>query len=254
MIPSSGHLFFVADLARPALADEDTHHAERVLRIRSGEEVSVGDGVGGWRRCRFGVDLEPITEVIVEPPPAWPITVAFALTKGAKPEWVIEKLTEVGVDRVAGFVGDRSIVRWDDSKTGRAVTRWRAVARGAAMQSRRAWLPEVLGVVALGSLVASGELSGETAGASAPALVRADRDGPPLGAHSRTVLIGPEGGWSESERAGVPASVSLGPTVLRAETAAVVAGAVLADLRWRSGASPSGRSIESSTEQGDPGT
>lgn len=251
MIPASGHLFFVNDLTRPALADEDAHHAERVLRIRSGEEISVSDGVGGWRRCRFGSALEPISEVVVEPPSAWPITVAFALTKGAKPEWVVEKLTEVGVDRVAGFVGDRSVVRWDDSRTGRAVERWRAVARGAAMQSRRAWLPEILGVVSLISL--QGDHSGARVGAGA-GVVRADRDGRPLDLDVRTVLIGPEGGWSEDERSGVPASVSLGPTVLRAETAALVAGAALADLRWRSALEPSGRSDDPGTEQGDPGT
>jgi len=106
---------FVADVESPELGPDDRHHLERVLRLRPGDELTVADGAGRWRRCRFGPVVEVDGEVEVEPPPAPAITLAFALTKGERPEWTVQKLTEVGVDRIVPFVSDRSIVRWDEA-------------------------------------------------------------------------------------------------------------------------------------------
>jgi len=219
MVPVAPPLFFVDDLDRPQLGEADAHHARRVLRLRDRQEVTVGDGRGSWRPVRFGDVLDPVGEVVHEPEPAPRLTVAFALVKGAKPELVVQKLTEVGVDRIVPFAAERSVVRWDEVKAERALQRWQMVAREAAMQCRRAWLPEVCGVG-----TSEGVLGG-------PGAVRADMGGRRLDGGDRVVAIGPEGGWSPAEVARSRDAVVLGPHVLRAETAAIVAGAAMVALR-----------------------
>jgi 16S rRNA (uracil1498-N3)-methyltransferase len=210
---------FVADVEAPVLADDDAHHLGRVLRLRPGDRCTVGDGAGRWRRCRFGPALEVDGPVVEVPAPTPALTVAFALTKGDKPELVVQKLTELGVDRIVPFVAARSVVRWDAERAARQVGRWRRVAREAAMQSKRTHLPEVAEVV-------------DFAGAGAlPGAALADRDGAPPSLATPTVLVGPEGGWSHEERAAGLPRVGLGPQNLRAETAAVTAAALLAAVR-----------------------
>ncbi len=204
------------------LGAPDRHHLERVLRLRAGEAVTASDGGGRWVRCRW-VDgpagLEVDGEVVVEPAPSPPVTVAFAPVKGERPEWAVQKLTEVGVDRIVPLVTARSVVRWEGDRGAAAVERWRRVAREAAMQSRRAWLPVVDVPVAFA----------EAAGWDGAALAVAGGDPPTLA--GAIVLVGPEGGWEPSEiGAGLP-TVGLGPNVLRTETAAVVAATLLVALR-----------------------
>ncbi|CAB4940188.1 MAG: RsmE family RNA methyltransferase [Actinobacteria bacterium] len=209
----------VSDIAAPALRVDDHHHLERVLRLRPGAPVSVTDGAGSWRWCRFGPELIIDGEVEHVPAPAPPITVAFALVKGQKPELVVQKLTELGVDEIIPFVAERSVVRWDEERSRRNTERLRRVAAEAAMQSRRVWLPEVQEVTTFDELAVSGEL------------LAADRDGAAPTLARPAVMIGPEGGWSESERARFAGTVGLGPSVLRAETAAFAAAAMLGALR-----------------------
>jgi 16S rRNA (uracil1498-N3)-methyltransferase len=146
------------------------------------------------------------------------LTVAFALVKGERPEWIVQKLTEVGVDSIRPFVAARSVVRWAPAKADSQVGRLRRVAREAAMQSRRCWLPEVAPLVPFAEV------------ADLPGAVLADRDGVAVDAAATTVLVGPEGGWDDDERRG-RATVALGDAVLRAETAAVAAGVLLTALR-----------------------
>lgn len=215
-----GPLVIVDDLDRLELADGDRHHLERVLRVRPGDPLTVADGRGRWRTARFGPTIEP-TGAVVEQPDALPrLTVAFALVKGDKPETIVQKLTELGIDRIVPFRAERSVVRWDAERAAKAVARLRAVARAAAMQSHRPRLPVVEDVTALALLAAE------------PGAALADRHGdPPSLSASPTVLVGPEGGWTEGERALLDRRVGLGGHVLRAETAAVTAGAVLAALR-----------------------
>lgn len=211
---------FVADLEQPVLDSGDRHHLERVLRVRSGDEVTVADGAGGWRVCHFGPALDPVGDVLHDAAPAPQLTVAFALTKGERPEWTVQKLTELGIDEIVPFVAHRSVVRWDDARQTRNVERLRRVAREAAMQSRRTWLPEVAEPVPFATVAAR-------AGA---VLLDGEGDGVPSLDHC-VLLIGPEGGWEESERAhGLPV-VGLGPRVLRAETAAVAAASLWCGLR-----------------------
>jgi len=224
---------FVDDPARAVLGDEDEHHLARVLRLRDGEEVVACDGRGRWARTtwRGGRALEPVRgaagpggdgAVQVEPRAEPLLTVAFAPTKGERPEWVVQKLTELGIDRVVPLLSERSVVRWQGARGQAAVARLRRVAREAAAQSRRVWLPEVCDTVRfadLPSLGAPGEV----------VLAQLSGDRPTAG--QRVVAVGPEGGWSSGELAcGLP-TVGFGLSVLRAETAAVTAGALMASLR-----------------------
>ncbi|HUS61779.1 MAG TPA: RsmE family RNA methyltransferase [Acidimicrobiales bacterium] len=215
---SAAHVF-VDDLDAPALLDADAHHLGRVLRLRDGESVTVGDGRGGWRSCRFlagGLDLDIDGETRRDPAPVVGITVGFALLKGDRPELVVAKLTELGVDRIVAVVAERAVVRWDDDKAGHGVDRLRRVAREAAMQSRRLWLPEVAPLTAVASL-------------SDAAL--AEPGGRPPSLDRPVVIVGPEGGWTAAELAGAAATADLGPQVLRGETAAIAVAVLLTALR-----------------------
>jgi 16S rRNA (uracil1498-N3)-methyltransferase len=212
---------FVDDLAWPRLSRDDHHHLARVLRLPPGSEVTVGDGAGRWRPARLadGIELGVTGDVVSDARPDPAITVAFAMVKGERPEWTVQKLTELGVDRIVPFVAARGVVRWDAAKAGRQVVRLRDIARQAAMQCRRTWLPRVDPVASFADVAA---LDG--------AALADPSGGAPTLAHP-TVLVGPEGGWSPDERElGLP-RVRIAAHVLRAETAALTAGALLAALR-----------------------
>ncbi len=212
----SGAHAFVDDLDAPALSPDDRHHLERVLRLRAGEGMTVSDGAGGWRRCRFGASLEPLGDIERVGRVSPEVTVAFAVVKGQRPEWAVQKLTEIGVDRIVPVISARSVVRWP---AGTRVDRLDRVAREAAMQSRRAWLPVVARVTAFADLRTE-----EGAALAHPG------GGPPSLQHPM-ILVGPEGGWDDAELGSGPPLVRLGGHVLRTETAAVVAGSLLCALR-----------------------
>ena len=178
----------------------------------------MSDGAGGRRRCRFGPALDPVGEVERVPRPAPEVAVAFAIVKGERPEWAVQKLTEIGVDRIVPMLTTRSVVRWPLGEGGQ-VARLRRVAREAAVQSRRVWLPVVEGMTPVEAVM------GE------PGAALAHAGGPPPALDRATLLVGPEGGWDDAELAAAPALVGLGPSVLRTETAATVAGALLCALR-----------------------
>jgi len=220
----------VGSLDAPVLDPNDAHHLSRVLRLRDGEAVTATDGVGRWRVCRFVCGardqgaLEPDGDIATLPRPSPELTVGFAVMKGDRPEWVVQKLTELGVDRIVPLRTERSVVRWEGERGAAAVERLRRVAREAAMQSRRCWLPSVAGV---------------DVPASFPEAALAEPGGAPLTLAHGTVLVGPEGGWAPPELAGAAATVSLGELVLRSETAAVAAAALLGALRSRSVVAPS---------------
>lgn len=220
-LPSGGGpLVYVEDLEHPVLRLDDHHHLARVRRVRDGQEVVVADGRGVWRTARMaGSTPEPVGPIHRAPHPAPEVGVAFALVKGHKPELVVQKLTELGVDRIRPFVAARSVVRWDPAKAAAHHDRWQRVAREAAMQSRRAWLPTVEPVTTFADL------------AGRPDACRAEPGGDPLSLHHPLVLVGPEGGWDRDELAADLPPVALGDGVLRAETAAIVAGALLVAMR-----------------------
>ena len=81
----------------PVIADDDRHHLGRVLRLRDGDSMTVGDGAGRWRPCRWGPTVEPTGEIVEVPAPSPRLGVAFALIKGGRPELVVQKLVDLGL-------------------------------------------------------------------------------------------------------------------------------------------------------------
>jgi 16S rRNA (uracil1498-N3)-methyltransferase len=221
-------LVFVADLDQPVLADADRHHLERVLRLRPGAALVVSDGAGRWRSARLGPVLADLGTVVAEVEPVPELAVAFGLSKGDKPELVVQKLTELGIDRIIPMSTERAVVRWDGERAVHHVERLRRVAREASAQCRRTRLPVVEVVVPFTDVAARpGACLADLGEATAEVGLGSQRPGldHPL------VLVGPEGGWSPAERAvGLPV-VNLGDLVLRAETAAMAAGVLLAAAR-----------------------
>lgn len=206
---SAAHVF-VDSLDLIALSKDDAHHLLRVLRLRDGESVTASDGQGSWRMCTVAGDsLLPTGAAVVEPAGA-PLTIAAAIPKGDRLEWMVQKLTELGVSKIVLLHCERSVVRWKADRAASQMERLGRVAREAAMQSRRVWLPQLRGPVDFSEAAA-------LAGA-----VVADPDGEPL-ANASVVLIGPEGGFTDAERQLCLQSVSLGSNILRVETAAIAA-------------------------------
>jgi 16S rRNA (uracil1498-N3)-methyltransferase len=220
-IPSGGGpLVYVEDLDHPVLRLDDHHHLARVRRVRDGDPLVLGDGLGSWRTARMhGEEPQPTGELVYSDHPVPTIGVAFALVKGAKPELVVQKLTELGVDWICPFEAARSVVRWDEGKAEAAQARLNKVAREAAMQSRQPWLPMVEPVVPFAAV----------AGIEGACLAERGGEAPSL--HDPVILVGPEGGWEPRELEVDLPRVSLSTGVLRAETAAIVAGALLVALR-----------------------
>ncbi len=213
---------FVDDLERLELRGEDRHHLNRSLRLRPGDSFTASDGAGSWRICRLGSGpegkVEPVGEVVFVEAPQPPLTIGFALIKGGRPELVVQKLTELGVDAIVPFTAEHSVVRWDADRATRHTERLRRVAREAAMQSRQVRLPEI------------GEPTDFAVLAALPGAIRADITGTSPSLDHPTVLIGPEGGWSESERHQLGA-IRISSSVLRSETAAITTAALLTALR-----------------------
>ncbi|RMH70859.1 MAG: 16S rRNA (uracil(1498)-N(3))-methyltransferase [Actinomyces sp.] len=222
-VPGSGPHLLVADIEVPELDEGEQHHLRRVLRLGDGALVTVGDGRGRWRRAVLAGDALEVTgpvESVARPHP--PVTVAFALVKGERPEWIVQKLTEVGVDVIVPLVAARSVVRWDERRRAHQSARLARIVEAAVRQCRRLWAPT------LGALTPFDELVGM------PGAVLAAPDGSPPRLDPDagvTVLVGPEGGWAPDELARARSRVALGPHVLRAETAAVTAGVLHVALR-----------------------
>ena len=202
----------VDDVDVPALSDAELHHVFRVLRVRPGETVTVTDGVGHWRACRAGDGaLETIGEVHEIVRRSRSLMVACAIPKQDRPEWIVQKLIELGVDRIVLLQAERSVVRWSADRAERHVAKLRRVAAEALQQSRGVWLPEIAGPLPAIDVL--------------PTAAAAEPGAAPLGADHTVVAIGPEGGWSRDELAAAATTVSIGATVLRVETAAIVAAA-----------------------------
>ncbi len=206
--------FIVEDPDRPSLGRDDEHHLRTVLRARSGEEIVVTDGRGSWSLCEVNdAGLSRVTPVHVDPPT--PLTSLYlAPLKGDRSEWAVAKATELGVGRIVPLISQHLVVKFKGETREKIVARWRRIAREASGQCRRTYEIVVDEPVHVSDV---------------PAVVSvADFDGDPDWSGVRAVAIGPEGGWGPEEWATDRHRVGLGPTVLRAETAGVVAASILA--------------------------
>jgi 16S rRNA (uracil1498-N3)-methyltransferase len=226
---AAAHTFVAALDDSVDITGPDGHHLQRVRRLRIGEQVTAADGAGGWRL--YGVEaIEPGRLRLAargerrrEPELVPAVALAVGLTKAGALDAVVARCTELGVARITPVRTRRCVVHWDSDQADRAVERLRKVAREAGAQCRRAQLPEIGAVVGLGDI------------AGRPDVVVADRGGGPVGELAApaggvwTVVVGPEGGLepSELEALGGAARVTLGPHILRAETAPIAAVALL---------------------------
>jgi 16S rRNA (uracil1498-N3)-methyltransferase len=236
LVPPGGLTPGVVTLAGP-----EGHHAAAVRRLRPGERADVSDGAGTLAECVVtGVGKDSVTldirAVHTVPPPRPRLVVAQALAKGDRGELAVELMTEVGVDTVIPWAAERSITRWQAERGAKALAKWRATAREAAKQSRRAWLPEVADLATTAALAKR---------ASTAYAIVLEADAPaklhelPLPEGEEILLfVGPEGGISPAERAALrdagAIEARLGPTVLRTSTAGAIGAAMLLSRvgRW----------------------
>ena len=234
---------FLADDLRPdrvALVGAEGRHAAVVRRLRVGEAVDLVDGRGTRATCVIAAVTKDglvcdVQQRTTEPPPALRIVLVQALAKGDRGELAVELATEVGVDVVVPWSASRCVVKWEGARGEKALERWRATAREAGKQSRRAHHPEVSPLASTAEVVAL--LGGAALGLVLHESADAALTGIALPTSGDVVLVvGPEGGVSEGELASFAAAtvVRLGPSVLRTSTAGAVAAAVVSarSARW----------------------
>jgi 16S rRNA (uracil1498-N3)-methyltransferase len=219
------------------------HHAAVVRRLAAGEEIVLTDGVGTRAHGRvvevgkgsLRAEVLDVSTVEAERPR---VVVVQAVPKGERGELAVEMLTEVGVDVIVPWSASRSVARWRGDRAAKSLEKWRAAAREAAKQSRRAWFPEVT------PLADTAGVAERLAGASVRVVLHEAASGPladvPVpGRGEIVIVVGPEGGISDEELtafAEVGAEpLRLGSSVLRSSTAGVAAAAALLARtpRWR---------------------
>lgn len=230
------------------VAGDEGFHAATVRRIRVGEELVLGDGAGELARCeveqsaRDGLRARVLERWNV-PAAQPPVTIVQALPKSERSELAIESATEAGADAFVAWHAARCVARWEGARADKGLRRWRAVARAAARQSRRAHIPAIDGVLSTAALVT--RVGDEVAAGGVVVVLHesaAERitDYPLAQANSLTLVVGPEGGIAPDELTALTeagaAAIRLGPTVLRTSTAAAVALGALGVLtaRWDS--------------------
>jgi 16S rRNA (uracil1498-N3)-methyltransferase len=230
-------LFLVDDLPGPGpytLDGPEGHHAADVQRLRTGEELVIGDGRGGLASAvvvavaRGRLDLT-VTAVERADPPAVRIAVAQGIAKGDRGELAVQAMTEVGVDEILPWAATRSVVQWRGDRGVKARDKWAATAREAAKQARRAWVPPVAGQMSTKQL-AERVAAGSALVLHEEAVVRLSAAALPETGEI-VLVVGPEGGIDPAELAAFEAAgataVRLGAEVLRTSTAGVAAISLL---------------------------
>jgi len=229
--------FFVAQIRRGAaeLTGADAEHLVRVLRVEPGQSYELSDDRNVYlaevELARKSLVTFRVIEQLPDPPPTVHLTLLPALFKFDRFEWLVEKATELGVSAIHPWEATRTD-RGLAQASAKRLTRWQKIAAEASQQSRRAHLPQIGRTLRLAQAL-------ETA-AEVRLVLDESPDAPALLSSlpkTRTpndrvaLLLGPEGGFAESERAQALAAgwsvVGLGPTILRTETAAVAALAIV---------------------------
>lgn len=230
------HYFFLEDQELTSglkvnLAEADHNHAYRVLRLKQDEKVGLADGRGRAFIARViaisskGIELE-LSEEIPSAESPLKITLAQGLLKGDKMDQVVRQAVELGVNRIQPLITIRSIPHREHRQENKKLARWQNIARSAAAQCRRPYIPEVDKVLTLENwlsqkgreqIVVPWE---EEKSLSFTRLLEAKPSTEAVAA-----LIGPEGGFGKEEIELLSAqgaiAVSLGPRILRSETAAI---------------------------------
>ena len=212
---------------RARIGAEALHYLRDVLRLAPGTEIELFDGAGGLYRAKFaGVEALEVGERSEAPAPGAQVWIAFALSKREKPDLVIQNATELGASRFLPWQGERSVVRLEGERASERTARWRRIAAEAARQCGRADVPKVDPPATLAAILAAAPARFER--------LLLDAGGEPLGgprSGGTLAVVGPEGGMTTAELDTCAAAgcriVSMGPRVLRAETAAIAAAALL---------------------------
>jgi 16S rRNA (uracil1498-N3)-methyltransferase len=223
------------DGRRGSLAGAELEHLRRVLRLRPGDHIIVFDDSGCEHEAVILTlndtqgEVEILRSYQAERESPLAVTLAVALTKGDKMDYVVEKATELGVKTIAPFVSRYTVPKLNDRKAVQRVERWQKIALSAAKQCGRASLPEVLPVCDFRDLISKPDATGlklffwEKEAEQTFKQLR-DRE---AGVKSVLLVVGPEGGFTAEEaemaRARGYTTLHLGPRVLRAETAALTA-------------------------------
>ncbi|MBA4493132.1 16S rRNA (uracil(1498)-N(3))-methyltransferase [Paenactinomyces guangxiensis] len=221
------------DRDRIRISGEDVHHIKNVMRSRPGDQLVCCDGRGNDYLAEI-IEIDPaavLCRVIDKSSslgePETKVTIAQSLPKGDKLEWILQKGTEIGAVRFLPFVSERTIVKIDARKAAKKRERWQRIVKEAAEQAHRGFIPEVASPVSWTGLL-------EEIHRTEEALIAYEKGGVPLAKSlaqisSKQILliIGPEGGFTESEVAGAQRAgaipVTLGSRILRTETASLAA-------------------------------
>lgn len=221
---------------RVGLPEGAAQHLLRVLRMTSGDPVVLFNGDGFDYAARLGSTARrgADAEVSAQTPPAaaespLKLTLAQAVARGEKMDWVLQKATELGVSAIVPLQSERTEVRLDAERAARRMQHWRGVVVAACEQCGRAVVPTLVEPVGLERFAA------DTSHPRPRMLLDPDGDHAigslPADIGAATLAVGPEGGWSERDidilRAGGYRGMRLGPRVLRTETAGPVALAAL---------------------------
>jgi 16S rRNA (uracil1498-N3)-methyltransferase len=224
------------------LTGTEARHARGSLRLRPGDRLTSGDGEGSIATCVVARTTKDEVVARVEdhrvvPRPEPHVSVHIAAPKGERLTWAIQKLTEIGVDSIVLVEASRNVRRWWSDEQGQnAARRLQKVAREAAKQSRRAYLPGLGGPIPWDAAVEASTRQGvlvvlwERAELGLRSLLPRETPG------QVGLLVGPEGGIPDGDARAAETRgallASLGPTILRTETAALV-GATLALAAYR---------------------
>jgi 16S rRNA (uracil1498-N3)-methyltransferase len=217
--------------AQVAIEGSAGNHIARVLRLRTGDELTLFNGQGGEYAGsiedirRDNVLVRVLEHRALERESPLRLVLAQGISRGERMDWVVQKATELGVSRIQPLFTERSVVHLDDRQAARKVQHWRSIAIAACEQSGRNRVPQIEQPVGLAHLLEQ-PLHATTALLLSPAgAVRLAEITP--GGTEVTVLIGPEGGLDDDEQESARrvgyTPVRLGPRILRTETAAVCA-------------------------------
>ena len=241
--------FFVdaVQSGRAQITGPDAHHLTRVLRVEPGQQFEISDNEAVYlaevESARKDLVSFAVREKVQSAEPVVQTTILASLIRFERFEWMLEKATELGVARIVPVRTERSEKGLEHGAAKR-LARWNRIVREASEQSRRARLPEIAtpaGLTDALQLEAAYRyvLDEALAGIQAPALLAALPAHRPSGDRV-ALLVGPEGGWTDREREQIADSkwrpVSLGPQILRAETAAIAALAIV-NAAWDAEAS-----------------
>lgn len=221
------------------LTPDEAHHCVTVLRVKSGDRVSVFDGAGSEYLTETNLVGEREVELHVlqksqTPRPTYSITLAQALPKNKAMDLIVQKATELGVAEIIPVLSDRSVVRLDAAEAGQRVGRWREISLEAAKQCGQNWLPRIAPPCSVKDAVERGRdhdwnLIGSLQPGARPLWEHAG--GEPRTRARALLMIGPEGDFTPAEVAVALGAgfhpLSLGPLVLRSETAAIFAVSIV---------------------------